>query len=276
MDEQYIPEGAESTLAQGEQGQAEPTEVTQGQEQPVQQDVQPANTFDPKQFEYKYKGQAYSPKDRNHLVQLMSKGHSYESSMAQIKQEQQRIQQMGERYKPYEQLDQYFQKNPQFKQELLALHQKYQQQGQPQGQLPPQLQGEIEELKQFKNQFIQQEADRKLDTSIQSVKQKYAAYDWATDDGEGSLENKVLRFMAENEILDFEKGFRAFAFDMAEARAKAQGLSQAAQAQQQRHRAGVVDGGAPSVPATPRAAPNPARSSYNQLANQAKAELAGR
>jgi hypothetical protein len=281
MEEQYIPEGAESTLAEGEQSQPNPAEVTPGPEQSGQQPVPAA--FDPKGFEYKYKGQAYYPKDRNHLTNLMAKGHSYESSMAQIKQEQTRIQQeqqkfqqMGERYRPYEQMDQMFKNNPQFKQELMALSQKYQQQGQPQGGIPPELQEKIHGFEQFQNQFIQQQENDKLDKAINDAKQKYQAYDWATDDGEGNLETKVLRFMDESKIYDFDKGFRAFAFDMAQNRAQATALTQAAQAQQQRHRAGVVDGGAPSVTATPRPAPNPARQSYSQLANQAKAELAGR
>jgi hypothetical protein len=274
--EQYIPEGAEPTLPSGEQGEAAQADVTPGQGQPVQQPVPAA--FDPKQFEYKYKGQANYPKDRNHLISLISKGHSYESSMAAIKQEQQRIAELEGRYKPYAQLDQYFQQNPQFKQELLALRQKYDQQGQqqlPQG-LPPELMQKIEGFENFQKSFVQQQADQKLDQSINAVKQKYQQYDWTTDDGEGALDMKVLKFMDENKIFDFEKGFKAYAFDMQQDRAKAQGMQQQAQAQQQRNRMGVVDTGTPSVTATPKPPPNPAKASYSQLANQAKAELAGR
>lgn len=279
MDEQYIPEGAESTLAQGEQGQDASADVTQGQDaQPnAQQVVQPGNDFDPKQFAYKYKGQEFSPKDRNHLTQLMSKGHSYEQSMAAVKQEQQRIAELQNRYKPYEQLDQMFKKNPQFQQELYALRDKFQNPQQPgQPSVPPEIQQKLEQFEQFQNNFVQQQANDALDKQIAGAKQKYGQYDWNTDDGDGNLETKVLKFMQESQIFDFEKGFRSYAFDMAQSRAQATGLQQAAQAQQQRHRQGVVDGGAPSVPPTPAAPPNYAKSSYGNLANMAKRELAGR
>ena len=280
MSEEYM-QGAESTLATSEESQTAAPDVTQsqGEQSPGQQVVQPANTFNPKAFEYKYKGQAYAPKDRNHLVSLMSKGHSYEQAMASINKEKQQVQEMQQRYKPYEQLDQYFKQNPQFRQELLALRQKYDQNGQPQAQraqLPPELYEKIQGFEQFQQQFVRQQADSALDSQINSVRQKYSGYDWNTNDGEGTLETKVLRFMQENEILNFEKGFKAYAFDMQEGIARAQGMQQAAQAQQQRRQAGVVDNGNPSIPASPKAPPNYAKAGYSDLAKMAKAELAGR
>jgi len=265
MEEQYIPDNAESTL-EGEQGQQQQSpDVTQNAE--TQQPVQTENVFDPKGFEYKYKGQSFTPKDRNHLTQLMSKGHSYEQSMTAINRDKQQLQDTMSRYKPYEQLDSFFQKNPQFKQDVMSLHQR-QQQG-----LPPEIQDKLQKLEQFQSQFVQKEADKELDGQIQGARQKYSNFDWNTDDGDGNLERKVLMFMSENRIEKFEDGFRAFAFDMAQSNAQAQGLQQAAQAQVQKRRAGVVDTGNPSVQASPKAPPNFAKMSYNDAANMAKRDM---
>ena len=273
------------SLAPGQSSTVENAEPTgdqqslQGQENTNQQP-----TWNGQEWALNFKGQQIIPKDRQHLVNLAQKGYSYESAMEQLNQERQKLTQQGQSYQKYSQLDEALQGNQEFARKLWDFvqqnkaGQQQQQQGEQQSELPPQVSSalsELEELKSWKQQLQEQQANQAIEKEINDLASQYPNYEWQADDGTGTLAWKIMKHAYDNGITSMKMAFRDMMFDKSATTVKMDTLKQAKETQQAQHRQGVVQSsGAPTNMPMKKSGYSPA-DSYNELTQKALASLGG-
>lgn len=243
-------------------------------EEPVSQPNQ--TDFDAQQWALNYKGQQLFPKDRDHLINLAQKGHSFEQNQEALNKERKDIEALQNQYAPYKEMDETLRANPQMYNELLALQQKYSQQGQPQQQDPNfQYNEKINTMEATLKQMQQESADRQVDEALKNLQTQYPHENWNMDDGTGTLGDKVIRTALDKGITDLSDAYKILQFSQNALRGEQQASKQLAEKTKANHRAGYVQNG---VPASNSKAPrqiNVSDVSYGELGNMAKNELGG-
>jgi len=262
------PEGAEGMLPQAPEEAAQPTP-----EAPVQAN---APEFNAQEWTLNYKGQPIIPKDPAHLKNLAQQGYDYSQKMEQFKRERDAWEAEKAKLSPYAELDQRFQKEPQLQQAIRDVVQKYET-GQIEGGPDPQLskfQQELEQIKQTQQMQKQKDEDMRLEKELDALKKQYGTYDWQTDDGEGTLDKKVLKYALENNISNVRAAFRDMMFDKELLSARANGLKESKVERQKQFKQGKVMPGQSTPP--PAGKPVDTSKSYHDIANEAIAELQGK
>jgi hypothetical protein len=219
----------------------------------TEQPAQPE--FDPNQWALNFKGQPVIPRDRQHLINLAQKGHSFEQRMEDLNKQQKDIEGLKSKYSQYEPLDQLFRENPQFASEIMHLRQKYEggvQQptgeapAQAQSHVPPQVLQEIEQLKGNYQKLISENEDYKLNQEINALKSQYKDHDWDSDDGTGTLEQRLLKHAMDNKLGSIRSAYRDYFFDQYAAQAQNSAIAQNAEKQKELNKAGIVQTGTPA------------------------------
>lgn len=155
------------------------------------------------------------------------------------------------------------------------------QQSQQSFNLPPQVQRELAEMRQFIAQQKQNEAlrvqaeqDQALANEIQSVRKQYTDIDFDYTDPETgeSLESKILRHAQEKRIYNFSAAFKDFYFDKLMERNVLQAKENVAKQMQQQNKQGFLASGTESM-LTRSNPPNMKRMGYHQLADLAISEM---
>ena len=265
---------------------SEPSSETPAVVPPTEQPQPGDSDFDPAKWSLKFRDQVVQPKDRNHLIQLAQQGFSYSQRMQDLKRQEGELKAQGQQYQQYQKLADAFQKNPTFREKLLAMYQEslaggQQQAPAPQGenqqpahaQLPPELLEEINELKSWKEKYTEQQVDQQVSTEIQSLRSKYTRDDWDVPNTSGmSLIKEIIAHNYGHPSMTLEQAYRDLMFDKVGTNAKAEGLKQAAAVQKKQAKQGVVAGRAPAAPSGKPAGINTS-ASYDELAQQAIAEF---
>jgi len=262
-DEGFIP----SIPKEGQAGQIEPN--SEG----GTQDKNKTGDFDSQSWALNYKGQTVIPTDRQHLLNLAQKGYGAEQSWAEVKKQKQEIESMREKYQTYSEMEENLNANPAFKQELLSLHQKYQNSTDT-GEFNPKISELESKFTTFQKQILQEQADKTLNEEISKLKSQYPEENWTHDDGSelGTLEKKVLKFAYDKGINDIQDAFKLMHWDKMILNAGQSAVKTSAQQKQAATRAGIVQGGVPE--SKPSQGPlDPAKYSYDQLGEMAKAQL---
>lgn len=244
----------------------------------------PAPAWDGSQWQLKYRGSPYTPKTREELVSLAQKGFSYNQEMERINRErrehQEQLQQMQSRYKHYDDFDALLKSNPALAERMVQLTQEFQQGGGATNgsagnganyQMYNQLVERLGKLESTYTESLNAEADRKLEESISKLKAGHPEHDWESDEGNGNLEQQLIRFAIDNGLTNIEHAYRVMMWDQRSVQDKAAALKGAAAAKQAAAKAGVVSGGKGGGP-VPKAGYKYG-DSYNDLTKKMLAEM---
>jgi hypothetical protein len=267
------PDNNSGNVVIGDAGQqASPQQYSQPTPAPA-----PQGNWNPDEWGLSYRGQTIKPKDRQHLINLAQQGLSYSQSMAALKQQQEEMQ---KRYQGYDQLDNLFRTNPAVAQRVAAVLQEMeqgtpQQQQQAAMQLPPEFLNEIQELKEFKTTFVQQQADQQLDAEIAKLKGDYADEQWDAPDpnGQGTLIYRVMKHAYDNKFPNLNSAYRDLMWDHRQTAIKADALKQGVANRQAQTKAGVLTGATPGQPSQRPQFTYNKSDSYNDLVGKAVAAL---
>jgi len=252
---------------------AAPVEGTPDVGQQPNPEVQ-APEFDAQQWGYKFKGKDYFPTDRNHLINLAQKGHSFESRMEALNKQQGEFDGLKEKYGQYEELDNLFQGNPEFQSAVMKLRQQHLSGEQETPGIDPKVSQELDELKRWRETETSRREDEKLQSEIDKMKADHPDHDWNTDSGEGELWKQILMHAQDKGIDKLESAYRDFHYDSLAVQAKAQALKQNADQKQKMSKAGIVQGGTPTAKPAAQGV-NVSDLSYNDLKNKALNEMSG-
>ncbi len=233
--------------------------------------------FDPQQFMLNYKGQPIPPRDRQHLINLAQKGHSFEQSMEDLNKQKRDMEDMQSKFGKYEQMDKYFQENPAFANEITQLQARYaggnvpEQDGQPTQGMDPQLIQRLDALEASDKRRTNEVEDYKVNQDISDLKRRYPDRDWKGDTGNGTLDIRLLQHAQDKGIQNLDSAYRDYFYDEVAAKAQNQTIAQGAEKQKEMTKAGIVQTG---VPAAQMAQPfNVKGSSYDQIDAEAKKRL---
>jgi hypothetical protein len=227
----------------------------------AQAGTQPAGSFVPTDWAINYKGQKVLPKDRQHLINMAQKGYDYNQTMAQLKREREEFERVRGSYKPYEDMDARFQKDPKFKAALMSWVAEYNsrlaggmggEEGGAGMQIPPEVMQKLEQLERFQQETTQRNADEALQREIRELRDNYKHVDFDADtDGEGNLMRKIIKHAHDNNIANLKTAYRDYMYDADTTNARADALRRAEAERAERARQGKVAGGsAPKAPVT--------------------------
>jgi len=208
--------------------------------------------FDAQKWELNYKGQKHYPRDRQHLVDMAQKGISYERSMEQLNEERRMLQEQQTSLSQLSELDKRMKENPDFANYLLKQVQQYtqnpniqqddDQEDYVQDPRLNEVQQKLSDIEQWKQQQVQEKADRQLDETIQKLRDKYPDQPWDTDeDGNGTLTHRLLKHAYDNGLTNLETAYRDYTYDHVAVNSKALTLKQEKERRQAEHKAGVVN-----------------------------------
>lgn len=225
----------------------------------------PVNDFDGSQFQYTFRGAPVTPASKEELIEKLQLGHSYQENRTKFEQQQQEFQRQKQTYDKYAQLDKQLQQSPEFKEKLWNLHNEFSQPKQTQG---AQVDPHVAELQQQFQQIQQAQADKDLQSEMDSLKKSHPDHAWGKDTGEGTPEKQLMQFMYENGISNPEHAYRAFYFPTIAQKAKFEGASQASKQAVAANKQGYVSTG----PATGKKAPVKNPANYAEALNAMLAE----
>lgn len=268
MDE-YTNESVETEIPGEGQSESIPTEVPQ-------EDVQseksaPQEKWDGTPWTYQYKGQQIIPRDKNHVIALMQKGHGFNSEYDQLKQERQQFEDTKSTYDKYAQLDEMFQQNPELQQKINNVVYEHQNGGATKSEgteLDPTVMEQrqlLEKTQGLYDQLTSAQADQALEGEIAQLKQQYPN-DWTTDQGEGTLERRILEHAHKGNFPSLAAAYKDYMWDSVQANAKAEALRNNKMTRQNNHKAGKTGLGVQASPPSP-ASVNTKNMSYNQIAD---------
>lgn len=230
--------------------------------------------FDPRAWGYKYKGQEIYPKDRNHLITLAQQGHMASQRMAELNKRAQELDELQRNYDPYKQLDEVFKSNPKFAQKIWDMYQRAQAGedvlGSNDGSDPVlgKVTQEIHELKSGYQRLQEEREDVALAKEIEDLKSKYSEHDWDLDDGDGSLEKRILKHALDGGFNSLESAYRDMMWDTVRTDTEASTLRKAKEQRLQEKKAGVIDKGGAQRPAA-KPSMNIRDVNWNQIAEAA-------
>lgn len=208
---------------------------------------QPVNDFDPKAWGYKYRGQEIYPKDRNHLITLAQQGHMASQRMAELNARAKELDSMQKQFDPYKQLDEVFQKNPKFAQKIWDLYQKAQAGEDVTADVQDNGLGAIvQDINGIKTEFQklkEEKEDQALEREIETLKTAHSDHEWGIDEGDGTLEKRILKHALDGGFSSLESAYRDMMWDSVRTNTEAKTLKQAAQNRVAEKKAGVIDKG---------------------------------
>jgi len=227
--------------------------------------------FNPDTWQLKYRDQVIKPKDKNHLINLAQQGFSYSQRMAELKAKEQEIETNRQRFEQYEKLEQAFEKNPQFRDQIFKWYQEsftpaqqQQQQQQVQQQagntnVPPELLQEIAALKEWKESWESQQAtqkaaqaDQEVMSEVDKLKGKYPRDDWETLSSNGmTLIQEIIKHALDNNGIKLETAYRDLMWDSHVKTTEAETLKRATEDKKAAAKAGIVSGGKSKGSKTP-------------------------
>lgn len=236
-----------------------------------------APEFDPRQWGYKYRGQEMYPKDRNHLITLAQQGHMATQRMAELNKRAAELDEMSKRFGPYQQLDEVFQKNPKFAQQIWDLYQRAQAGedvvgSSANGGEAPYLGQLTQELNTIKSEFQrlkEEREDQALQKEVDSLKSSHPDHEWGQDDGDGTLEKRIMQHALDGGFSTLESAYRDMFFDQVRTNAEAAALKRAKENRIAEKKAGVIDKSGSGQRPAQRSGFNVRDASWNQIAEAA-------
>jgi hypothetical protein len=262
------------------EGSQEQVSQDQGQQQP--QPAQPQ--WNGQEYALNFRGRQIVPRDRNHLINLAQQGYAYETRAQELARKEQEYAQKDEQYKQFAQLEQAFESNPIFKQQLMQLYQQsmsgqlqpqqQQVEGQQQVQGSPDYSPLLEKyqtLEQKLSQYEAAQADQELTKEIDTLKAKFQRNDWDMIDERGqSLTDAIMQHAYKLGGVPLETAYKDMMWEQSQQNAQAEALKNQAEQRQQQVKKGVVASPASKQVSAPTNQPVDLRSmNYNEIAKMA-------
>ena len=277
---------ADALLEKIESGQevtqeTQPTTTTTG---PTQTQQAPTPTVD--EYEFTWNGKQIKA-NREKVLQWANQGYDYAQKMSDYNKRNTEIerikQELIKTYEPYEQINKYAQKNPDWWNHVVNQYENrsIQTTNQPQGgEIPRAVLEKLESLENFKSQFEEkisaeqrEREDQALGQEVQSIRKQYPNLDFDTPDSEGfSLEQRVMKHAVDNGINSFRAAFRDLRHDDLLKLAQEKAKEETAKTLQSRTKQGIM--GTSSSPKTGLGrAENVKSKSWDDLKDEALKEL---
>jgi len=206
-------------------------------------------TWNPEEWALTVNGQKVLPKNRENLLTWANQGYGYSQKAAELNKQKAELEKQAAQVAQYQQLNEAFEKNPQFKNKIIELYQQTQQgtataQQQQQIQtLPPEILQKLERVDGLEHEFQQikeEKEDKLLDQEIQSLQAKYKDEDWNTDAGSGTLLFQVLKKAHDTGLTNLEDVYKMLRFDHIKTNTEALTRKQMADQQADNARKGIV------------------------------------
>lgn len=208
----------------------------------------PVPQWNPKEWSYQYKGQSYYPESRDHLLKLAEKGHAFAQRLGEVNKG---WEDKFRQYEQYKSLDETFRTTPEFAQKVQELWNQYQGKEEPAN--PQDQRQRLSEVEGYIQLMREREADRVLSEQQKTLMEKYKDYDWNAVDGDGlNLMKRVIKHALDNNIPTVESAFRDLMWESHLLKVESNGKKSAADAIQDAHKKGIVEGGRPAPSAPPR------------------------
>lgn len=245
------------------------------------------------EYEIKWKGKT-EKLPFSKIQQFAQKGYDYEQKMAEFNRQRSEVEatkkELGDRYKTYNELDNYVRQNPGWWDQVMKSYTEQSQQRtntlEGQGQsthndpVIAQFKQQIQELSQFKQQFEQKQQaeseakeDTALDEDIRGIREGYKNVDFDTPDPEGkNLEYKILEHGTKNGFKTFKSAFRDYYHDELMKMAEERGKTAVSKGLENQKKLGIVRKGKPITNGF-MPTQNQRNLSYDDLTNQIKQEL---
>lgn len=259
-------------------GGAEPAEAQQSQA-PAEQPQQPVNAWDPKPWEFTWKGQKILPENQEKLKQWAAQGYDYAQRMELLKQERENykrdLEKQYEPFKKYDQINQYVQKDPEWWAHVeQSWNERLQNEDPTIRRVKSLLEDELKPVKELLTQKEQEaeqkrisEEDTRLAQEVKSIREKYADLDFDTPDADGkSLEHKVIEHGAKHNFPTFKAAFLDFYHDQLEKMWEARGREAVSKEAAKRQKLGLS--GKPQTPRTRTDDYDVRGKSHNDLLNE--------
>lgn len=271
QNEPIVPENTENAPLIEGQGTQPPVET-----QPVQGGTPAPADFDGNNWQLNFKGQTIIPKDREHLINLAQQGYGYSQGMEQLNVRNREIDEIQTKYKPYEELHNTLQANPQFAKELWELQNRYTQGSDIGEDADPritQIQTEMADHKQRLDGFLNKQADIDVKSEQNDLRTAFPDEKWDFNDGESTFMEKIVKHALSSGSVPLKMAYHDFNFAQSQINSKADGLKQAQNTRVDQSKQGIVNnapgGVQPGVPAYT------AGETYNTLEEKAIKELGG-
>jgi len=211
----------------------------------------------------------------NKLGEYNKKIQTYEKQISEWKTKEALIKEYQEKYEP---VDKYIKENPQWWNTVQAQLQQAQNQNKPIDPIVNQLIEKVTGLEKIAQTYQERAQAQQMQTEdaeymkeFEAVAKQYPEIDLQTPDEQGeSLEFKVLRYAQENGIKKFTTAFRDFNHDKLVSLAEQKAKEKIMNDKVSKTKLGIL--GISSTP-TPRKSETVRNKSYNDLANEALAEL---
>ncbi len=270
--DQTTTEGGESTELENQTtgGEAGSTEAGAGE------GIAQAPMFNPQEWGYKYKGQVIYPKDRNHLITLAQQGHMAAQRMAELNKFREELDNRGKQYEPLQQLDEVFKKNPKFAQRIWDLYQRAQAgedviNGSDGGDNPVfgQITQQVQSVQAKLQKIEEEKEDQALEREIESLKTRHKDHEWGIDEGDGTLEFRIMKHAHDNGFNTLESAYRDLMWDSVRTNTEASTLKAAKENRIAEKKAGVIDKSGSGAKPASKGGVNVRDLSYNQIAAEA-------
>lgn len=235
-------------------------------------------------FEFNHNGKQVKVKwDDPRVKQWLPQGYDYSLKMSDLKKQQEEITLQQEKYKPYKEINEWAEKNPDTWQTLVNDWRTKTAQAEASGQVAPQVPKEIlekiqeqdkflAELKQERQQAAIQKEDSALEAEIKSIREKYTNLDFDAPSHDGqSLEYRVMEHGVKNSIKSFKTAFNDYYHENLLKLAEEKGKETVSKDIQKKQKLGLL--GKTQAPTKGLTSPRDVRnSSYDDLLKEAMTE----
>lgn len=148
---------------------------------------------------------------RAQILQWAAQGRNYPQLVEKLNAEKA---QLDSKYKVYAEIDAYAKANPDWLETVQAAYQQKISNAPATSQVPPELKAEIDQLKEFKSNFENEQSQKALDADVQDIRKAYPDLSWdVLDESGSSLEMRVYDHAVKNGIQSFKTAFRDLMHD---------------------------------------------------------------
>lgn len=216
--------------------------------------------WDGQQYKFVYKGKDVVPEGKDKLLKWAQIGYSTNDRSEHLNRLKSELDQRAQRVEQFERINEAFENNPHFKQQIMDLYNKsvngqgvqqtnyngYQQDGNGNDEIYSQLMGEINSLKQKQQMYENYSSDNLLKKEIEELKSAYKDVldlDGIDDITGEPMINTVLRKSHENGGIPLETAAILAYREQIEEAKKASWLKEYTKSQMEKKKAGIVSAG---------------------------------
>jgi hypothetical protein len=221
--------------AQAEMANVEEGQLNDNQEQAVSN---APSAFDANYWGLKYRGQEVYPRDEAHLRDLAQMGWSYSQNMEALNREARELERLKSHYSQFEAIDETFKNNPIFAEKVRELHEKLNNGESFDGQSEEDtnsiatnpeflaIKKELEAMKTWREEIRNRDADQSIQNELQELQKAFPGQQWGVDNGDGTLEQRIMKHAIDNDISSLRSAYRDYMFDSAQQAAAQAALEQ--------------------------------------------------